>query len=348
MADTQEAPQPAGLQPIPALGGSVTEAQEALISLMDPEEENPETEEAQPTEVEESQPEKEDESFEEEFEEEESEEEEDSENADERAPEGEDFYAVTVNGEEQEVTLDELVKGYSRQSDYTRKTQELAEQRKSFEQNQEKVNQEFGNIQAERQQYVEALQNVIQNSSEVFEKFSNVNWENLRETDPIEYVTKREEFREAQEKVQKIQNEQHQAHQKFLEEGNKQRQVFLQKEHSALVEALPDWGDSEKQKTIAKELRSYASSQGFSNEELDSLIDHRSILVLLKASRYDKLKNIDLKSKKIKKKPQLVRSRRSVSRDAQKGSKRAAQMKRLQGTGHINDASALLEDFIDI
>ena len=51
MADTQTAPQaPAGLQPIPALGGSIDEAQEALLSLLEPEEETPETEEAQPTE----------------------------------------------------------------------------------------------------------------------------------------------------------------------------------------------------------------------------------------------------------------------------------------------------------
>ena len=72
MADTQNAPQvPAGLQPIPALGGSITEAQEALLGLEEPEEETPQTEEAQPTEVEESQPEEEDESFEEESEEEE-------------------------------------------------------------------------------------------------------------------------------------------------------------------------------------------------------------------------------------------------------------------------------------
>ena len=71
MADTQTAPQqPAGLQPIPALGGSVTEAQEALLSLLEPEEETPKTEEAQPTEEEESQPVEEGESLEEDSEEE--------------------------------------------------------------------------------------------------------------------------------------------------------------------------------------------------------------------------------------------------------------------------------------
>ena len=69
MADTQEAPQPSGLQPIPALGGSITEAQEALLSLMEPEEDKPKDEEAAPTEEEESTEETQDESLEEESEE---------------------------------------------------------------------------------------------------------------------------------------------------------------------------------------------------------------------------------------------------------------------------------------
>lgn len=38
-------------------------------------------------------------------------------------------YTIKVNGEEVEVTLDELQNGYQRQSDYTKKTQELASER---------------------------------------------------------------------------------------------------------------------------------------------------------------------------------------------------------------------------
>ena len=45
-----------------------------------------------------------------------------------------DTYAVKVDGEEQEVTLNELRDGYQRQSDYTRKTQELASERKRLQQ----------------------------------------------------------------------------------------------------------------------------------------------------------------------------------------------------------------------
>ena len=43
-------------------------------------------------------------------------------------------YTVTVNGQSEEVSLDELRDGYQRQSDYTRKTQELASERIRLEQ----------------------------------------------------------------------------------------------------------------------------------------------------------------------------------------------------------------------
>mgnify|MGYP003110034094 CR=1 FL=1 len=42
-------------------------------------------------------------------------------------------YKLKVDGEEIEVTEEELLKGYSRQSDYSKKTQELAAQRKDLE-----------------------------------------------------------------------------------------------------------------------------------------------------------------------------------------------------------------------
>ena len=212
MADTQAAPQaPAGLQPIPALGGSVAEAQEALLSLLEPEEETPETEEAQPTEEEESQPEEEDESFEEESEEEEEVEEAEEESEETEGEEEEELYAVTVNGEEVAVSLDELLSGYSRQSDYTRKTQEVANDRKEIETLQQQYNSELQQIQQERQQYVQALTNMIANQGSELDQYSNVDWDTLRESDPIEYVTAKEQYREAQERVQGMQYQQQQA-----------------------------------------------------------------------------------------------------------------------------------------
>ena len=340
MADKQPAPQEVGdTQP-----GSLWEAQEALLKMMEPEEETPETEEAQPTEEEESQPIEEDESLEEEPEEES--EEEDDEGTDEEAEE-DLLYAVTVNGAEQEVSLDELMKGYSRQSDYTRKTQEVSEQRKEFDAMKQNMVQEYQQIQAERQQYAQALQSLMEGNMSGIDKFASVDWEVLKEADPIEYVTRKEEFREAQEKVQNLQREQHMAQQRHHAQSQHEHHQLLQREATALVTALPDWGDPSKQPAIAKNIRSYAMENGFTQEELDSLVDHRSILVLLKAQKYDQLQNSDVRGKKLKNKPRVIRSGTGGDKKADSKSKRTAKMKRLRSSGHVDDAASILEDMFN-
>ena len=358
MADTQQqAPQqqPAGLQPIPALGGSVTEAQEALLSLLDPVEEKPETEEAQPTEKEESTEETQDESLEEEQPDEEEEEgeepDEDAETDEVEETEESDevtLYTVKVNGEDTEVSEDELIRGYSRHSDYTKKTQELAEDRRNAEAAQAQYQAELSALQQERQQYAEALSQVIQSSMAGLDQYSNIDWETLKTDDPIEYITKRDEYREIQEHVRQNQHQAQQVQQQQESEMQEVKKRVLKEEHGKLVAAVPEWGEPVSQKKLATDLRAYAVGQGYSTEEIGGLVDHRSLIVLMKAQKYDALQKADVKSKKGKNKAKGVRDGTGAKKSQEAKSQRKAQMKRLQGSGHLDDASALLEDFIDI
>ena len=341
MADKQVAPQET--QP-----GSIMEAQEVLLGLMESEEEKPETEEAAPTEEEESTEETQDESLEEESEEEDESEEEEEESEESDDEDEEALYAVTVNGEEQEVSLEELLKGYSRQSDYTRKTQELSSDRKGMEELQQKYNSEMAQIQAERQQYTEYLNQIVESSMGGLDKYANLDWERLKESDPIEYVTKREEFREAQEKIQAMRNEQATAQQRQAEESKQLHAQMVKEEHLKLVSAEPDWGEPEKQKELAANVRNYALSQGFSEEELNSLVDHRSVLVLMKAAKFDAIDKADVKSKKIKNKPKVIRSGKGTTKSEGSNKKRAAKMKRRQQSGRVDDAALLMEDFVNL
>ena len=347
MADKQEAPQ--------VTDGSIVSATNALLGMMEPEEVTPESEEAQPEEVEESTDEIQDDSSEEVSEEEEEsyeEEEESEEELDEDEDEEESnlntTYAVKVDGEEVEVSLDELISGYSRQSDYTRKTQELASQRNEMEQLQQQWASEISQAQAEREQYVSALGQLVQNQLAGLEQYTNINWEQLREDDPIAFVTKKEEFRDAQERVRQAQAQQYQEQQKQEEEIAKVRKLAVQEEYKKLVEAVPEWGDNEARGKLSSEISSYALEQGFTQEELKELIDHRSFIVLMKAQKYDALQKSDVKSKKVKNKPKVVRSGKGVSKKASDRSQRADKMKRLAKTGHSRDAASLLEDFIDL
>jgi hypothetical protein len=242
MADTQNAPQqqPAGLRPTPALGGSIDEAQEALLSLLDPIEETPEIEEEKPAEEEESTGETQDESLEEEQPDEDGEEAEGEEpdedeetDEDEEAEESDEvtLYTVKVNGEDTEVSEDELIRGYSRHSDYTKKTQELAEERRNIETTQSQYYSELSALQQERQQYAEALTQVIQSSMAGLEQYSNIDWETLKTDDPIEYITKRDEYREIQERVRQNQYQAQQIQQQQEAEMQQVKKNVLQEEH---------------------------------------------------------------------------------------------------------------------
>jgi len=322
--------------------GSIQEAQEALLGLLDSQE-KPEAEEAEPQEEavseEEVEEEPEGEEPEDELEAESEEGEEDEEDVEEL------LYAVKVDGEESEVTLDELLKGYSRQSSFTRKTQDLAEQRKEFENAQQQMAAEYQQIQAERQQYEATLNSILENSN--LDKFANVDWETLKMTDPLEYMTKRQEQQDAKEKVRELQAQRDQAAANIQAESDRLYAQSKAENAKFLVEAIPEFQDPEKQPKLISDLRKFGLGQGFSEEELNGLIDWRSIVVLDKARRYDQIQNADLKTKKVKNKPRVVRSGSSVTRSEGSKKTRTAKMKRLQRTGHVDDAVTLLEDMMN-
>ena len=315
---------------------------------MESEEEKPETEEAQPTEEEESQPEGEDESLEEETEEEEEAEEAEEESEEPDVEEEEELYKVKVDGSEQEVTLDELLSGYSRQSDYTKKTQQIAQERQQMSQLQQQWQQEMIAAQTERQQYIDALGQVVNQSMTGLEEYANIDWATLKEDDPISYVTRRDEFRDAQERVRAMQEQQAYAVQQQEAEMQNAIQYRAREEMGMMVEKVPEWKDKETRQEITKTLREYATGQGFSPEEISSLIDHRSLIVLMKAQKYDAMQNTDVKSKKLKNKPKVVRAGTERGKKSGDKAKRTAQMKRLRQSGHVDDASILFEDFIDL
>ncbi len=263
---------------------------------MDPEEEKPETEEAEASEEEVSEDEPEASEEETEDEEEESPEEEETE----EEVDTPDVYTVKINGEDHEVTEDELIKGYSRQADYTKKTQELSQYRQQLDQAAQFYQTEVAATQEARQQYISSLAQGVQLSLSSLQEFENIDWERLKAEDKEEYLTKRDDFREAQNKVQQLQQTHAQESERQQAEQQQQFQNWAQTEHQKLVSILPDWGDPVKQKAIAGELREFAFSKGFAEEELAQLFDHRSILILMQAKAWedDQKKVKTVKSKK--------------------------------------------------
>jgi len=245
-------------------------------------------------------------------------------------------YTVKIDGNEQEVTLDELRNGYQRQADYTRKSQSLAEQRKAYESNLEAV-------QSERGQYAKALETLSAQQGADIERFKAVDWATLKTEDPMEYMEKRLELQDAQDKISAVQTEQTRVHQQATEDTKVFLQDKLQKEAVTLTEKLPEYADPSS--NLRDQIRTYAINEGFSAEDVDGITDHRVVLVLHKAMMADK--GSTAPSKKTKTVPKVVKAGTPQTK-AQRGRK-AVQVKRerLSQTGHQRDAANVFLDMIN-
>ena len=69
----------------------------------------------------------------------------------------------------------------------------------------------------------------------------------------------------------------------------------------------------------------------------------------MKAQKYDALQNSDVKAKKLKNKPKVIRAGKGTNKKSDTAkSKRIASMKRLKESGHVNDSVSLFEDFVEL
>ena len=247
-------------------------------------------------------------------------------------------YFIKVDGEEQEVTLDELRNGYQRQADYTRKSQALAEQRKAYEAN-------LQAIQSEREQYSQALQLMVAQQKNELSQYENIDWKTLKEDDPMEYMEKRLEFQEARDKIARVQQEQQRVAAEQQQRVQQQLSEIMQAEFTKLKEALPAYADPSS--NLKNELRDYGLSLGFSQQDLDSISDHRVVLVLHKAMLQDRAAQGTVrKAKSSKPVPKVVKSGTPESKTQR--SKKATQQRRerLARTGSTRDATSVFLDLI--
>jgi hypothetical protein len=250
-------------------------------------------------------------------------------------------YTIKVDGEELEVGIEELKNGYQRQADYTRKSQALAQQRKETEQ----IQSERMRLEQERQMYANGLQMLQEQQSAKLKDFDSVDWEALKAEDPYQYMIKKDEYRDAQERITNLVQEQQAVQQEQAQQAQQARAHFVQQEYSRLVAALPEWNDSKS--TIKKDVQDYAISAGFLPQEVNQLADHRSILVIKKAMEYDKLtQKVAPKKKAVKKVPKVQKSGRGNSKEDVAAENIKKKRARLQKSGKQDDAASIFYDML--
>jgi hypothetical protein len=265
--------------------------------------------------------------------------EDDSEIEDEEVVEEEQTFTVKAAGEEKEVTLDELKKSYQLGSDYTKKTQEVAEQRKVIEQ-EAKAIIEARKVRDDYAQKLQAVEQFLTGTNDSPEDLAA-----MKENDPIGYAVKVAEMTEKKEQLQQVQSERERLAQEQNAVRSDEMQKFVANEAQKLAESLPEFSDKAKGEQIRNEIRNYGKKVGFTDDELSQVYDSRHVLVLHKAAQWDKLQaSKSGVKKKVAKAPKTMKGGAKVKQTVTDRTKK--QHKRLLQTGDPRDAAALFENFI--
>lgn len=256
---------------------------------------------------------------------------------------------VKVNGEEQEVTLNDLRSRHMMESDYRRKTSELAEQRRAFDAEQEGKAKQL----AEQLQQAQKLSEVME--SQLLKEYNAVNWAELRQYDPGEFAAKQTEFNNRYNEIQRIKGQavaDLEAQQKTqAEKVQEQRKAFAQKQSELIAAEFSDFADPVKKPVFIAKTAEYLKSEGFTDQDIGDIgtetPDVRLMRVIQKAMKYDALQKQAKPEarRKVENAPKMQKPGTHQSKGDVKAQRKAEIRKELKKTGDVKSAAKFFEQF---
>lgn len=187
------------------------------------------------------------------------------------------LYTVKVDGEEQQVSLEDLKQGYSGQKYVQSKMQEAAASRKQAE-------EVYSALLAERQQLVDIYQQMQQGQ---FMQQPTPPSDDLVSTDPIGYIEEKARYDKALSEYNQQQSKMGEVMQQTEKAREAAVQSYLQQEMQTLAQVIPEFGDAQKAPKLKEKLvNSGQNFYGYTPEEIGGIMDHRAIRVLNDAIKY--------------------------------------------------------------
>ena len=245
---------------------------------------------------------------------------------------------INVNGESKQVSVKDLKRLYGQEASLTKKSQDLAQQRKQSDESLAQTQLSY--------------QKLLERAEARFKPYADIDMlVASRQMDPDTFAQLRQDAKQAEEDLTFLKEESNtlvsQQQQQFAEQSKEAAANCVQ----VLQEQLPDWGNE-----LYSDIRNYAVKSGLPQEQVDQYTDPQVIMLINKARLYDQSKQ-SAKSKKAKAKltksksgkTKVLSSRKApVSKEASAERKRQAAIKNLHGHSDLDDiASALMSGWKD-
>jgi len=166
-----------------------------------------------------------------------------------------------------------------RQQDYTRKTQEVAEQRRLYEQSVEQAR--LWQLDREFTQSIQPQQVLLAQFDAALKQYEGVNWAQMSTDEIVRTKLEMDRLKEGRDQVSKdIDGKKAQFQQAISQNTEK----LVRQGQEMLSKSIPGWNES-----VAKEVMQHAISDGYTEAELQTVLDPRNVTTLWKAMQYDKL-----------------------------------------------------------
>lgn len=189
-------------------------------------------------------------------------------------------FTVKIDGKALRVPETELLNGYLRQVDYTRKTMAHAEERKAF-------HAELSELRTERAQYAELLPVLNEQLKQL--QGQDIDWEALYQQNPTEWMHQRAIQEDIRDRQRAALQEQYRLHQISEQERAQERTLLLQNEREMVNQKVPQWQSDTEWAKATGVARKFAEEMGYSEAQIREVTDHRAVMALFMAARYQEL-----------------------------------------------------------
>ena len=247
-----------------------------------------------------------------------------------------ELHRVKVQGQELEVTLDELKASYSRDSDYRQKTHTLGLEKKDLESQKHSLRQSYDTRLSELNDLIATADATVrqQQGSEDLQK--------LYDEDPTAAARLDYQLRQQNRQLEEVRS-------KAKEAQQSQYNEFLSTQRELAATKIPEFADPNKADTFKLNMRNSLRNYGFNDSEIGQLADHRFLMVAKDAMSYQSLKDRKpIVQKKVANAPKVVKA--GIAKSGTSSGREAIRQKigKLKKTGHLNDASSAILDMINL
>ena len=247
-----------------------------------------------------------------------------------------ELHRVKVQGQELEVTLDELKSGYSRDSDYRQKTHTLGLEKRDLETQKSSLRQSYDTRLSELNELIATADATVrqQQGSQDLQK--------LYDEDPTSAARLDYQLRQQQGQIEEVKSKAKEAHAKQYDD-------FLATQRELAATKIPEYSDPNKADQFKLSMRNSLRNYGFNDSEIGSLADHRFLMVAKDAMSYQNLKDKrPIVQKKVANAPRVVKA--GVAKSGTSSGREAIRQKigKLRKSGHLQDAQSAILDMINL